>query len=459
MPPDFSNLNSPYIRSPRELPPDSLFFIYGAGGRGTSLARRIRAEGGGRRVAGFLDTFKNGRAGGLPVFAIDSLSEATSGLDAGSFTIVIASAFHRAIAKGLRERGVTDYRVLLDSAESIPCAELPEDEVVNALNASRNPIARPIADTRVIPGRVWRCSSLSGLYLRPTGLSLCCWMQDLADGLPEEAVPRVNRLRKRIVEAIDAGNCTFCAACPELQPASADSTSDLISLLHMDISTTCNLKCAYCNATGTHKGCSYDPALVLDELRGRKLLSPAYAFDWGGFGEPTINPHFAPITRIMIEDGASGLVYTNALVRSEVIAEGLRLGRLQITCSIDAGTRETYHEVRGVDAFEIVWQNLAAYISLNPDMVILKYIVTPDNASPLETDAFVDRCMRAGARHVLIAKDFFSKRTPALVREGVRNLALACGKAGLPYSFLLTAISPAFIRSLKLKTPSSKMKA
>lgn len=444
-----------YFTHPRELPQEGNVLVYGAGGRGTFLLRSIRAHGSGLKAVGFLDSFKPGRMAGLPVHAASELPDLLRAHGADRTIIVVASYYHKAIGEELARRGVTDYHVLLEECEILPYLNLPEEEVLRMLNAKRHPLNSPPKDTKARDGRRFRCMSLTALYLRPTGFSLCCWMPDLVHATdPALALSRLDGIRRLLIGGIDRGECPFCASCPELVPTAGPADTDKITLLHMDTSTTCNLACSYCNVKDSMPRCEYDPEAVLGLLREEGRLAPGYQFDWGGFGEPSINPHFGQITGRMLEEGASGLVYTNALVRSPVIERGLAAGKLTIVCSVDAGTRETYRAVRNVDAFEAVWKNIATYVRLNPELVMIKYIVTPDNAGREETDAFAGRCAGAGVRHVTIAKDFFSRRTPAPVREGVRNLAQECARRGLKYLFLPTAMSPAFVRSLKLGKPS-----
>ncbi|WP_243358625.1 radical SAM protein [Fundidesulfovibrio terrae] len=449
-----------YLSDTSRLPASGKLLIYGSGGRGKRLLADVRALGSGLDPIGFLDSFKSGRCEALKIHPVDELPELQRVHGEEQIVIVVASTFHRAIERELRTRGVDAFHVFLEPAETIAYLDAPEENIVRLLGIIAHPLNAPPQATRVRQGTCWRCESLSGLYMRPTGFSLCCWMPDLvrADA-PLRALERLGRIRKLLVEAIDRGECGFCASCPELAPEHGVNSPDAITLLHMDTSTACNLACSYCNVKDIHAGCDYDPVEVYDLLRDQGLLAPGYRFDWGGFGEPTINPHFAHITGKMLAEGASGLVYTNALVRSPSIEQGLREGRLRIVCSIDAGTRETYRQVRNVDGFEAVWKNVETYAALNPQQVHLKYIVTTQNAGAEETDAFVDRCVRAGIRNVTISKDFFEKRTPDAVREGVRRLALECARRGLTYSFLGTAISPAFIRSLKLNHPAPGRKA
>jgi len=56
--------------------------------------------------------------------------------------------------------------------------------------------------------------------------------------------------------------------------------------------------------------------------------------------------------------------------------------------------------VRGVDCFDIVWENVAKYVSINADKVMVKYIVMPDYCELHELNVFAKRCASTGVTNV-----------------------------------------------------------
>lgn len=441
-------MDGTYIHSLRELPAGAEVLVYGAGSRGRKVLAAAR-RGKHVRVLGFVDSFTSGESCGLPVFALDALDEVMARPEMDGARILIASAFHRKIGQGLDARGRGGYQVFLDPDEGPPLVDVPVDDIARALNLHRNPLKatrRRGAGKRAGKGKCLRCASLSAVYFRPSGLSLCCWMPDLvevpAPGGPasnEAALARLDAIRRRLADALDQGRNPFCATCPDVFETNHAALSERFALLHLDISTRCNLNCSYCIVKNSFRGVDYDFDGLCDHVQHSGLLAKGFCFDWGGAGEPTLFPGFEERTRGLLALGGSGLVYTNALKFSEVIAEGLRSG-LRIVCSMDAGTRQTYANIRGVDGFETVWANIRRYLAAGRANVTLKYIVTRGNAAPEELRAFVARCAEEGVQAVWLSRDFYADTVTPAEEEALALLAGECARAGVGYSFLGTAV-------------------
>lgn len=78
--------------------------------------------------------------------------------------------------------------------------------------------------------------------------------------------------------------------------------------------------------------------------------------------------------------GDTPMFFSNLFIFDEDIARELHDNpRAKINFSIDAGTAETWHKVKGVNNFYRVLENLNAYLQAaqNADQVILKYIIFP----------------------------------------------------------------------------------
>jgi MoaA/NifB/PqqE/SkfB family radical SAM enzyme len=80
---------------------------------------------------------------------------------------------------------------------------------------------------------------------------------------------------------------------------------------------------------------------------------------FGGFGESLMHPRYLEMLKAMKSTGASVHTYSNGILLTEEMAKGLvDAGMNKISVSLGGATRETYHKVRGVDAFDAVVQNL-----------------------------------------------------------------------------------------------------
>ncbi|OIO05620.1 MAG: hypothetical protein AUJ49_01025 [Desulfovibrionaceae bacterium CG1_02_65_16] len=437
-----------YIHSLDELAQGAPLLIYGAGGRGRDLLRAAERDGLLHSVAGFVDTFKSGTFEGLPVYSLEELKIVLARPELREARIVVASTYHRKIVRSLTERGLEACAVLLCKDEAQPLQDVPIRDIVAVLNTHRHPLRATCADMtgRLTPGQKLRCQSFSTIYFRPSGLSLCCWMPDLVE-VPEpgdaasrsRALSRLDDIRHSLVQALDEGRNPYCANCPDAFATNSGTLPTQFTGLHLDVSTRCNLNCSYCIVKNTAKGVDYDFEALCDHALERGFVVNDPYFDWGGAGEPTLYPTFAERTQGLLRQGGHGLVYTNALKYSEVVAQGLA-GRLRAVCSLDAGTRETYAAIRGVDGFDTVWTNIRHYVAAGAQNLTLKYIVTAQNAAPEEISAFVDRCREEGVKQVCISRDFYAETVSETERRALGRLAAECSAAGIGHHYLGTAV-------------------
>lgn len=84
-----------------------------------------------------------------------------------------------------------------------------------------------------------------------------------------------------------------------------------------------------------------------------------------GLGEPLLNKDLPRMVRYLKERGTYVLFNSNGIALTakkgqELIDAGLDEYRL----SMDGATRETYAQVRGVDAFEKIWRNIKNFVAL-----------------------------------------------------------------------------------------------
>jgi hypothetical protein len=97
-------------------------------------------------------------------------------------------------------------------------------------------------------------------------------------------------------------------------------------------------------------------------------------------------------------------------VYSEHLAQLLRQGMAYVVWSLDAGTRETYREVKQIDAFDKAVSNVRRYIkedAFEGRFIVAKYLIVKgvnDNAA--EFDAYLDIVKELGLKYVSLSFDF-----------------------------------------------------
>jgi hypothetical protein len=112
--------------------------------------------------------------------------------------------------------------------------------------------------------------------------------------------------------------------------------------------------------------------------------------------------------------------------------------------SLDAGTRETFAKIKGLDLFDKVCDNLVRYSSKGP--VRLKYIILPGlNDNEADIDGFVALCVRLKATAVDVTRELsdmaqFGGHTIGMIARmldglqvsGIKASAMDTAYAGAP---------------------------
>jgi wyosine [tRNA(Phe)-imidazoG37] synthetase (radical SAM superfamily) len=178
-----------------------------------------------------------------------------------------------------------------------------------------------------------------------------------------------------------------CAKCPNYMNSEWESTDGLIRFVNMNMyPAPCNCKCLYCVVHNSEWGildaqshkANYEKMFdAIDYAKKKGFIAPDAVWQIAS-GEVTINPYKHRMYDLISNNTARFL--TNCFVFDERIEENLRSNpKSVINLSIDAGTPETWHKIKGVDNFETVKENLVKYFasSTHPGQITLKYIILP----------------------------------------------------------------------------------
>lgn len=194
---------------------------------------------------------------------------------------------------------------------------------------------------------------------------------------------------------------------------------DHLTIAHF---TRCNLQCNYCYVTKggfhEHPARPYDIFPVLTQMIKERLLAPKAHVFWGG-GEPTLFEDFERSFRLLMDHGAEQSVSTNATVLFRALKDGLRKRKINLVCSIDAGTRETYRRVKNRDFFDRVWRNLGEYARTG-GRVDAKIIVMEENRR--EIVPFLEMAERAGVRNIVYDVNFHHQEHPDEIVDAIAQI-------------------------------------
>lgn len=234
-------------------------------------------------------------------------------------------------------------------------------------------------------------------------------------------VEEIREARRRLTEQNnDPAADSECKGCHFLEKRDwdAERPKALFDAVYVSHFSMCNLRCRYCYVylrEGDLINIGYNILPLFQGMIADGHLEPGSYVEWGG-GEPTILREFPEVQALLRERGCRQQVSTSGVRFSPEIEQGLLEGSMQAVTSVDAGTRETYQEVKGRDAFEKVWENVTRYARTGGDMTV-KYILRSNNSSERNVREFVRKLAESGARKLVITPDQWEIAQDKLTEE------------------------------------------
>ena len=180
----------------------------------------------------------------------------------------------------------------------------------------------------------------------------------------------------------------------------------------------CQCRCIYCDVYNGNQDATSETAIklydhtfdVLELALERGLIANDATYQVSS-GEITIHPHRDRFMKIL--KGKPAYFFTNAMKFDEDIAQNLHDNPgSAINLSIDSGTRETWHKVKGLDNFDKVIENLSKYFvrTTRPGQITLKYIILPGINDTYEDFISVAEIMKVlNVSHLSISRDVYTK--------------------------------------------------
>jgi len=168
----------------------------------------------------------------------------------------------------------------------------------------------------------------------------------------------------------------------------------------------CNYKCLHCTngvLFEKYQSSVYDDLnIAMDTIMASGVMHEDAVIAFG-VGEPTIDSNHAAFLRKIEKHPL--ILFSNGYLFSDAVADVLRRGCAELCVSIDAGTPETYHKIKGVDGFKQVCANIRKYAEHGT--VILKYILFEGiNVNDADIGGFYALADETAAM-VLLSRDFY----------------------------------------------------
>lgn len=214
-----------------------------------------------------------------------------------------------------------------------------------------------------------------------------------------------------------------CKNCPNLYEKKYESSffdNPEISYIQFSDYGLCNSKCVYCNSwtntkyengkysTISGEIDSYDIMPIIKGLIEHDILTKNTTIDFAG-GEPTIYRHFNEALKYLLDFGIKQFfIFSNSIIYSKPIEEGLEKGVVTLTVSIDAGTQNIHQKVKGVETYNDIYKNLIKYVNMAKykENVISKYVVVPGiNDDEKEIELWINKSKEIGIKKLIINAD------------------------------------------------------
>lgn len=251
------------------------------------------------------------------------------------------------------------------------------------------------------------------INFEPASLQPCCNVRNIKiptfpyNGGPVDMQAYTLHIQKACDEL--QGDGPLCKSCPELHStrgiAECDMRFKAVTInMHRFF---CNCKCTYCSLwQNPEKGIPYSVLPGLRSLHDGGFLDKYCAISWGG-GEPSILPEFEETVKWGAENLYWQYIHTNAIKFSSAMAALLNFGLGHINVSLDSGSPEVYRQVKGVNAWQKVIDNLRQYCKHGkPENITLKYIVFDANNKIGEIEKFLMLCGELGIKKINYSLNF-----------------------------------------------------
>lgn len=173
--------------------------------------------------------------------------------------------------------------------------------------------------------------------------------------------------------------------------SSLSATPPFPRIIKIDICNTCNYACIFCpqSKQTNKKG-------FIDDKLCRKIISNAYEAGareicLSSTGEPLLNPRLEEYISLAKKIGYTYIFFnTNGyLLNRERSEKILSAGVDSVKISLNAGTRETYRLVHGMDGFETVLKNLEDFARTRKELgsackIYVSYVAVRQTAKEYE---------------------------------------------------------------------------
>ena len=267
----------------------------------------------------------------------------------------------------------------------------------------------------------YSCSSIRNGFVFSRSNEICCCCKNYDDEtvitkIPnevneksyDEVYSKIIKFQKDMIQSHKSGKyLKICKNCPELEKKKWNDEFSLNSILFAHYKN-CNLKCPHCPFLNSdkNKDNTLDETVYnfLHYIYEKIITKCKLNFIVGG-GEPSVNSKLEKLYDFAIERDIPTLILSNGARYIPKIAEGIQKGLFSICLSPDAGSKETFIKVKGVDYFDKTWANIEKYCSLDSKNVSVKFILEKANLD--DVDNMIKKCVDNHVKKVTLSFDCY----------------------------------------------------
>ncbi len=205
--------------------------------------------------------------------------------------------------------------------------------------------------------------------------------------------------------------CKNCFELPSMYSKSKVSDfPNIINKVFIQNNMSCNAKCVYCSFGYINNSFKYRVLPVINSMIGNQILSKKARVYMSG-GEITISPEFETMFSTLAKYLDTKVeILTSGIKYSESIKQAFIEDKCILVISLDSADKETFKQIKQVDCFNSVINNIKTYIAASDfarDNITLKYILVDGiNDNKEKISKFVHLVKDLGVNNIRMDVDF-----------------------------------------------------
>jgi MoaA/NifB/PqqE/SkfB family radical SAM enzyme len=160
-------------------------------------------------------------------------------------------------------------------------------------------------------------------------------------------------------------------------------------MVEFDLTNKCQLKCNFCTFDYIEDKSDIPMNIAIKCLKDLKKCG-VKSVNFTGGGEPTLHPDFWWICGYAVLLGLDVGVFTNGLKEFDPL---MYAGCRWVRFSIDAGCKETFKKIKGVDGFDKTLENISKIRRDDFTTVGIGFVITPDNYQDIKLFSDISKTM------------------------------------------------------------------